>query len=323
MPDPVQKPARVQRPKDAPYQIFKLLPYVDTILDTISGKDDKKARSNDLFAELKDSRQKAKEEYEKQKAQNVQGRALLVYKNEFDYLDTVLANCINLINSFETMQTVWHLKTNEISTFYESKIGAGGFMTNFKRFVPWLFTPVVVLVSAITGAWGDVHQLITDAFTKWQWGMVNMAKLASDALGLSALVWGSTRINQGANNWVHKIRKERDSILRHFFVQESDVRKAIRDTVQQIALGLSAEFGYTNELKRADDQALVRATGDLTQIWKIVSERVKEIQKTLPRAIQELFASSLELPDYVANLASQLQPKDTKQQEQNAGETKS
>lgn len=311
----VQPKKRVQKSKDAPYSIYKLLPYADAILDIVSAKEDKRERSNLLFSELKDSRQKAKDEYENKKNLNLAGKELLVYKYQFDYLDTILANLVNLTNSFETLQTVWHLKTNEVSNYYQSKIGAGGFATNFKRFVPWLFTPVVVIAAAVTGAWNDVHQLISDTFAKWQWGMVKIAQLASDALGVSGLVWVSTIINQRANNWVHKIRRERDKKLRHFIVQEADVRKAIRATIQQIALGLSAEFGYANELKRVGDNVLLGAKGDLGLIWKTVSARLKGIQEKLPKQIKDLFASSLDLPDYIATLAKQAEQKEQKSEE--------
>ena len=315
MGDPVQKTARVIKPKDAPYQVFKLLPYVDSILDIVSLKPGKKERSNDLFSELKDSRAKAKNEYEEKQKEGVQGSQLMVLKNKFDYLDTILANTVNLVNSFDTMQTLWHLKTDEISTYYESKIGAGGFASNFKRFVPWLFTPAVVIVSYVTGAWNDVHQLIGDAFAKWQLGMVNMAIFASDVLGVIGLVFASTRISQRANDWVHSIRKERDGKLRHFFEQEIAVRKAIHDTIQQIALGLSTEFGYTNELKRVGEKDLLAAKGNLEQIWKTVSERIKGIQKKLPKSIRDLFASSLDLPDYIASIAKQIEKKVQKPEE--------
>ncbi|MCX6773294.1 MAG: hypothetical protein NTV88_06035 [Candidatus Micrarchaeota archaeon] len=318
MTEQTTKKARMQMPKDAPYQIFKLLPYSDTVLDTVSKNAGKKARSDELFVELKNSRQKAKEEYDKKKLENVQGKALLVCKHEFDYLDTVLANMVNLTNSFETMQTVWHLKTDEITKYYDSKIGAGGFMSNVKRFVPWLFTPVVVIASALTGAWGDVHQIIADNVATWY---VNLAKTASDIIGVAGLVGISTLINQKANNWVHNIRKERDEKLKHFFVQESQVRIAIRNTIQQVALGLSAEFGYTNELKRVKDNELIAVKGNLEKIWQIVSERVKGIQHNLPVAIRDLFASSLDLPEYVASIASQ-QQKDTKQPEQKSDDKK-
>lgn len=318
MAEQVQKPTRAQKSKDAPYPIYKLLPYADSIIDVVSTKVDKKERSNFILDELKDSRQKAKDEYEEKK-KSLPEKELLSYRHKFDYLDTLLVHLTNLTNSFDTMQTLWHLKTTEIANYYESKIGAGGFATNFKRFAPWLFTPVVVVISAVTGAWGDVHQLIADAFAKWNWGMVNMAKFGSDVIGLVGLTLISTRINQRANDWVHSIRRERDKKLKHFIGQEEAVRKAIRATVQQIALGLSAEFGYTNELRRVGDNVLLGAKGNLEFIWKTVSGRLSEIKNTLPKQIQELFASSLDLPDYIASITTQVeknvQPKPEEQKQ--------
>ncbi|MEM2137636.1 MAG: hypothetical protein QW568_00935 [Candidatus Anstonellaceae archaeon] len=295
-----QATSQVQAAKKAPVPMYKLLPYADNILDLTSSKPDKKGRANIFYEELRELQSQTLADYNAERKKDAPDKERLAeLQKTSDYVSALFAHICNLTNSFQSMQEIWHAKVNEITVYSNSKIAAGNVWENLKKWAPWLAGPAVAVGAVYTGAWNDLMAYIDKTVSK---DFVNLAKAAADFFGLGAMAAISAGISKLSEWTKHRIRQKRDEKLQVFFKEEGKVRDAIRGLVQQIGLGLAAEFGYESELKSSGDETLLNKSqsNDIAGIWKLINHRISQIRSTVPESIRDFFPASLNLPEYVS-----------------------
>ncbi len=295
-------------PKRAPISMAKLLTLVDNSIDATSSKTDKKERASGFFNEFKSLHDEAQNELQNEK-KNTGSPKLPDLQRVADYFSILFGNTCNLINSFESMQTIWHAKVNEITNYAISKITAGSIWDNIAKRMPKNLAVLsgsavgaaIVATAYSTGAWAEILKLVKGIAPQ---PVQNVYALGAYIIGALLVAGVATSVNQFAASWQHKKRVKRDNALQTFFKEEGAVRIAIRETVKQLKLGLDAEGGCAEDLQRSGDDELLRNMGPehLAAIWKIVNERINRIHLALPEAIRDFFQGSLSLPDYATSV---------------------
>ncbi|MCX8194792.1 MAG: hypothetical protein N3G22_01650 [Candidatus Micrarchaeota archaeon] len=291
--------------KKAPLPMFSLLGYADNIVDIVSSKEDKRKRAEIFLEKFKLWKDKAEKELEDEIKKNPSSPRALELENAAKYYDALFAHMVNLTNSFQSLQSRWHAKVDEITAYTSEKLKAGNIFVWMKKWMPWLAGPAVAVGSELTGGWREIVSLVKGLFPQTMQGIGEMAAYLG---GLFAMVGISWAVNKLAVFASHRTKLKRDEILDSLLQEEGKVRIAIRAIVQQIALGISAEFGYHNELDRSGDDELKKhaLSRDVRRIWAVVNQRINKIRQTLPETIRDLFPASLDLPDYIkARIESQ------------------
>lgn len=287
--------------KESPFPIYRLLPAADNILDIDSWKENKSERAGIFFTEFKALVDDKKREYDEAKAGRKFGsEAVQEAKNAYDYVAALFANVNNLASSFQSMQTRWHYKVDEIANFYKSRLDAGGFYGNLKKYLPLAGGVGLGATAFYSGGWSEIVKFAVDLVPA---PFAKVAEMGTHILGFIGLGGVANVLNRLTERWNRKTREKRDKELDVYLREESLVRTSIRDTVQQIALALSALFNYRKELETSGDSELLNLSsqGNGREIWTTVNRRILDIQQRLPEDIRDLFATALQLPDYIAS----------------------